>query len=392
MPPSLIVINQTVNPAFDGWLVDLAAAIGPIELWTGNAPAGGLPGVHVRPARAYDRTSSRTRLITWLTFTVTVLLRLLLDRSRVPLFIVTNPPLVLLLAWPICRLQRRRYALLEWDIYPNILAPMGLASPAHPVYRLWRWLHRQALRRASLVVTLGAQMAQRLRELAAPATLAVHVVPNWVDVGWLRPQPADENPFVQRHGLADKLVVLYAGNIGATHPLETLVATAWLLVDDPDVRLVVVGDGAKRALVEQAIQAGCTSLHLLPPQPEELLPSTLASAQVGFVGMAAGYEQLLLPSRAMAMMAAGAAILGVSRLPNDLEDLIRRYGCGANFAPDAPAAIAGWLHDLAADRPRLAAMRAAARQAAVDHYSAQACAPRLTELVRGSLIYLGQRH
>ena len=385
----MIVINQTVNPAFDGWLVELAAAAGPIELWCGNAPAEPLPGVTVRRAPAYDRTSSRTRLVTWLAFTMTVLLRLLWDRGRAPLFIVTNPPMVLLAAWFICRLQRRRYGLLEWDIYPDILAPMGLARPSSLVYRLWHWLHAHALRHASLVVTLGEQMAQRLRAIAAPAGLTVDVVPNWVDTDWLQPQPAQENPFVQSHDLSDKLVVLHAGNIGATHPIEALVATAWLLVDDPGVRLLVIGDGAKRPLIEQAIQAGCRSLQLLPPQPEELLPFSLAGAHVGVVGLADGYEGLSLPSRTMALMASGVAILGISRLPNDLEELILCYGCGANFAPDAPAAIAEWIRTLAADRPRLEALRQAARQAAVSHYSVAVCANRLTELVRGSLIRPG---
>jgi hypothetical protein len=112
----------------------------------------------------------------------------------------------------------------------------------------------------------------------------------------------------------------------------------------------------------------------------------LASAQVGIVTLGDGYEGLSMPSKTYDLMSAGAAILGISKPPNDLAMTIERHRCGVNFSPDSVAAIAGWLREMAANADGLDRLRRASRQAAVEHYSEAAIPLRLTELVRERLL------
>ena len=287
---------------------------------------------------------------------------------------VSNPPFLPLLAWLLGKAQQRPYALLEWDIYPNILAPMGLAGPGHPLYRLWAAAHKRALRRAELVVTIGEQMAATLRRLAEDPDLPVAVIPNWVDTVWIRPQPRGENPFAREQGFTDQLVVMYSGNLGATHAIETIVAAAEALRDRADIQFVIIGEGSKRPLVEAALAAGrLPTTRLLPYQPADRLPYSLASADVGIVTLAAGYEELSVPSKTYNLLAAGNALLGISQAPNDLASTIQAQGCGANFAPDDAAGMAAWLKQLAADRATLRQYQVAARQAAEQCFSRTRC-------------------
>ncbi len=385
--PRLIVLNQSVGPAFLDWLASLAAANGPIELWSGNAPDTVGAGVTVRRFAAYDNSSAGRRLVTWSRFTLQAARRLLRTGDQTPLFVVTNPPLMPLAARWLRRLQGRRYGLLEWDIYPQILAPMGLAGPNHLLYRLWRRSHAGALRNADLVVTLGDHMAAVLQEMAGETPLPLVIAPNWVDTDWLKPRPRAENPFVQEQGLLDKLVVLYSGNLGATHAIETILATARLLADKPRVCFLVIGEGSKRGLVEAAINRGETpTLRLLPLQPADRLPQTLSSGHVGIVTLGAGYEGLSMPSKTYALMAAGNAILGISRPPNDLSETIARHDCGANFHPDQPEAIAAWIHSLLADPATLVRLQNQARAAALASYSSVHCTTQLNAAVSGALL------
>lgn len=300
---------------------------------------------------------------------------------------VTNP-FAPLLAGLLRRWQQRPFALLEWDIYPQILAPMGLAGPRHPLYRLWFQAHAHALRRASLVITLGEEMAGVLRAMVGDAPLPLAVIPNWTDTEWLRPLPRPENPFFQAQGWpAEDLLVLYSGNLGATHAIETILAVAERLRARPGIRFVLIGEGSKRALVEAAIATGrLPNLHLLPYQPLDQLPYTLPAADVGIVTLGDGYEGLSMPSKTYDLLAAGNAILGISRAPNDLAATLASHRLGANFAPDDPAGIAAWLETLAGDRAQLAAMQQAARQAAEQQYSAAICPARLTAAVRQHLL------
>lgn len=385
--PNLIVVNQTVNPAFNGWLRRLAQTCGPIELWSGYAPGEIGPDVTVRSAAVYHRSSVMSRLRTWSAFAMLVTWQLLRRGDRTPLFVVTNPPLMPLMAWLLHKIQRRPYGILEWDIYPQVLAPLGLARPGHPLYDLWHNLHGRALRAASVIVTIGEQMAARLRETAADPELLVTVIPNWIDTEWIKPCPPDANPFVRKHGLQEKLVILYSGNLGTTHAVETIVDVAQQLRDEKHIRFLIIGEGSKRPLVETAIRNGrLPNTDLLPRQPASALPFTLTSAQFAFVTLGRGYEGLSMPSKTYALLAAGNALVGISEPPNDLASTIARHDCGANFPPDSPVAIARWLKVVAADRAYLGRMRSAARQAAVQHFSAENCEVRLTTAVSQKLL------
>ena len=303
------------------------------------------------------------------------------------MLVVTNPPFMPLAAWLLCKVQGRRFGLLEWDIYPQILAATGLVGPGHILYRLWRSWHGRALRAADLVVTIGEGMAAVLREMSGDPSLEVTVLPNWVNTERIHPLEREKNAFAQAQGLQDKTVVIYSGNLGAAHAIETIVQVAEELGDASDVAFLVIGEGAKRFLVEEAVKAGrVPNLCLLRKQPTSLFRQALASAQIGIVTLADGYEGLSMPSKTYDLMAAGAVILGISKPPNDLEATIERHGCGKNFSPDSAAAIAAWIQGMASDTERLERLRKVSRQAAVRYYSTDSVTGSLTGMVRSRLL------
>jgi glycosyltransferase involved in cell wall biosynthesis len=380
-------VNQTLNLAFMEWLEVLARGNGPVELISGNAPTEFAPAVIVRRGPAYDRSSLRSRLWTWVHFACVATWWLLQSERDIPLFVVTNPPLMPLAAWLLHKLQGRRFGLLEWDIYPQILEVMGHVGPGHIVYRLWKSWHARALRDADLVVTLGEQMAARLREMSGDPALDIVVMPTWVDTDMIRPLGQEDNAFAQEQEFCGELVVLYSGNLGATHAVEAIVQVAEALADSDQVLFLIVGEGAKRSIVEAAIEAGrVPNLRLLDRQPASVFPQVLASAQIGIVSQAEGHEGLSMPSKTYDLMAAGTAILGISKPPNDLGAAIERHGCGANFAPESTAAMAAWVRAMAADAEGLERLRRASRQAAVRHYSTASIAGSLGETVRSRLL------
>ena len=387
MQPSLVVVNQTVNPAFNAWLEAFAQANGPVELLSGNAPATLAPGVAVRRCPAYDRSSVGARLRTWVGFTLAATWHLLRSKRTVPLFVVTNPPLMPLAAWLLHKVQGRRFGLLEWDIYPQVLDATGLVGPGHILYRAWRAWHARALRAADLVVTIGVHMASILLDMSGDPTLDIAVIPIWVDTGVIRPLLQEDNAFAQAQGLQDELVVLYSGNLGATHAIESIVRVAEELADTAGIRFLVIGEGAKRAVVEEAIDAGrVPNLRLLRRQSDSLFPQVLAGAQIGIVTLADGHEGLSMPSKTYDLMAAGTAILGLSSPPNDLATTIERHGCGVNFTPESTGAIAAWLRTMAADADRLERLRQLSREAAVQYYDATSVSSKLAETVRERLV------
>jgi glycosyltransferase involved in cell wall biosynthesis len=77
----------------------------------------------------------------------------------------------------------------------------------------------------------------------------VRVIPNFVDTEWIQPGSRD-NGYRREHGLTGKFVVMYAGNVGLSQPLDLVLDAARAFVDQPDVVFVINGQGAGRAGLE----------------------------------------------------------------------------------------------------------------------------------------------
>lgn len=381
--PRLIVISQVVSDGFVRWLRDYSSTCGPVELYTGTAcdPAGA--SIRVRSLPRYDRSSKGSRLSAWLLFTLAASWHLLFAPRGVPVLAITNPPLLPLLLVVFHLMFGRKFAIIEYDIYPQVMVAMGLIRPNGVIYAVWRRWHRWALVRAEVVIAISDVMADELRTMAGSRAVNLVTIPTWTDTTRIQPVPRDQNPFTASLGLKDELSVIYSGNLGETHAIETIVEVAERLRSRPDIRFVIVGEGAKRRLVEDAIASGQTpNITLLPPQSADVFPKWLASADLAFVTLAAGYERLSLPSKTYDMMAAGCAIIGVSPASSGLARVLADHDCGRNFSPVQSSDISAWLTELVTDRAALDTMSANSRKAAVEHFSAAQCEPEMTCVVR----------
>ena len=82
---------------------------------------------------------------------------------------------------------------------------------------------------------------------------------------------------------------MHSGNVGHAQNLDSLVRAATFLRDLDDLRILIVGFGARHAeLVALAKLLEVEAVQFLPYQPREALPQSLSSADVHVVGLAAG--------------------------------------------------------------------------------------------------------
>jgi len=141
----------------------------------------------------------------------------------------------------------------------------------------------------------------------------VRVIPNWADGDGIRPIPPETNAFRREHGLEGKRVVLYSGNMGRAHELDTVLAAARQLRDRSELVFLFIGDGARRAQVEAAARE-LPSIRLLPYQPRARLAESLSSGDVHLITQDAGTVGLIEPSKLYGVMAAGrpAVFIGPS--------------------------------------------------------------------------------
>ncbi len=294
---------------------------------------------------SYNRKSAIKRILTWLWGTVQILFFVWTKHSGARLLIVSNPPF----SFFTTLFFRNRYSLLVYDIYPDALYQMGILSRGSVLVRIWENLNRRIFAKASHIYTLTPGMKQRLSEFVSGEK--IEVVPVWSDNTFLKPVAKNLNPFVAEQGLKDKFVIIYSGNLGKTHPVESIVDLALLFRDNPAFFFLIIGEGNKKEQIAQRIAScGLTNCRLLPYQPAEVLPFTLSSGDLAIITLDEKASHLSIPSKTYNFLSVGAPLLGIAAPESELAKLIERYSVGQCFRASELAEMQQYILQLSENK------------------------------------------
>jgi colanic acid biosynthesis glycosyl transferase WcaI len=294
--------------------------------------------------------------------------------GKADVILCVAPPIsVAVSGWLVSRLRRTPFIFNVQDIWPDGLIEMGRLRNRAAI-AVFRWLERFSYRAADRVSVVSEGMGRALLERGVPGT-KLAVIPNWVDL--------DSFPGVDRGqslaaelGLADKFVVLFAGNLGYAACLETIVGAAERLADQPHIAFLLVGEGSARAEAERRVaEAHLSNVTFLTTQPKERLAQVYASADVGLVTLRKGMGRVSVPSKGYAIMAAGRPILAAVPSDSEICRLVEAAGCGLAIDPEDPPALASAILDLSAKPEELRRWG----EHALRHVAANFDRPRLTQ-------------
>jgi glycosyltransferase involved in cell wall biosynthesis len=352
---------------------DLASSVGPCLTFSSVDEERVIANLTLRAGVPYRRDSDAARVVSWLRYFLQAAWVAARLRGSPLLFIVAQPPFLALLGYVLNRLRGWSYVIWVDDVFPDGLIRLGRLSPNGFPARLWRRFNRLTYSRAARVFTLGDCMASTIGPYldANPAgRRALTVVSTWVDAERFHPIPKAENPFAREHGEVDKFTVLYSGNLGESHDLSVVLDAAASPDLPSDVSFLIISNSPRaHEIAAQATTRGLKNVHLLPLQPAGVLPYSLATADVALVALRHGIEGISMPSKTYYNMAAGAAVLGISRSPSDLAGLLHDCHCGINIEPGDSAGFLNALLRFYHDRVYLQRCRESARAAANGRFS-----------------------
>jgi glycosyltransferase involved in cell wall biosynthesis len=208
-------------------------------------------------------------------------------------------------------------------------------------------------------------MRRRLEESKGADPSRVSVIHNWADPLMFTEAPR-ENPFLEEHQLADRFVVLHAGNIGLSQNLDIVLGAAKQLRDLPHVLFLFVGDGTSRAALAHAVEARglAPMVRFLPYQRREEMRWSYAAADVCLISLRAGLSGVIVPSKLYSILAAGKPFVAAIDGDSSVARIACEHTCGRVVRPDDATGLADAIRDLAGSRQELAAMGRRARRAA----------------------------
>jgi len=315
----------------------------------------------------YDNKQSfRRRIVAFLRFAMLATIEALRSHDADVVF-ATSTPLTVGIPGTVARYLRRVPFVFEVrDIWPESAVAVGaLRNPM--LVGTARLAERLFYRAAERVVVISHRMAERLRPRLGREAWKLRVIPLGTDVT-LFGRAVPDAAWRRRHGLTGKFVAVYAGAHGWVNALEQVLEVADRLRDEPNVRIVLIGDGVlKSRLRAQARRRGLENVLFLDPMPKVHLAGVLKSCNLGLMTL----ENLPVfdtacPNKFMDYLAAGLPVL--VNVESEAAAVCRREGCGVVVPPGDPEAMAEAVRRLAADPARAAEMGRRAREVAVRRF------------------------
>lgn len=300
--------------------------------------------VKVERIIAYNKTSVIKRISTWIIAFIQIFFLLCYKYRKYEVVYVTNPPISYLASLVL----KRPFSIVIYDTYPDALRNIGIRQ-GHWLYELWSKWNCKLFNKAKCVFTLSEGMAQQISNYVDRSR--IKVVPLWPASDSFAPIKKKDNPFVLKHSLEDKFVVLYSGNMGYTHNVDTLVEVAEILCDKENIHFLFIGDGKKKQDIISSVEdKRLVNCSFLDWQPFDVLPYSLASADLGVVTLNDETALTSVPSKTFNLLAVGAPLLCIAPENSEIARIVSKYYNGLVCPATNPMKIAEFVLQMASDK------------------------------------------
>jgi glycosyltransferase involved in cell wall biosynthesis len=210
----------------------------------------------------------------------------------------------------------------------------------------------------------------------------VDVVYNWVDIDQIHPMKKP-NGFASRHGLNHHFVVSYAGTMGWAQDMSTIVESAALLKDDPQILFLLVGDGVeKKSAMQRGRQLGLKNILWLPIQPWSVYPEILGASNASMINLHPSLRTPVVPSKLISIMAAARPVIASLPRESDARLIISEAKSGIVIDAGDVQGLAGAIRKMASDPGMVETFGRQGRAYVEAHFSRTICTRNIEKVLR----------
>jgi len=279
---------------------------------------------------ASDRNSFFKKLSFYLSFMVSSSI-CGLKCLRADLIIATSPPpTVGVSGYLISKMRKTRLLLDIRDIWPDSIAEVGSLSKTSLFYYALKKIERFLYSKADIISVAVQGLEKRVKERTS--TTVCHL-PNTVNMDSFKTKHSAETT-KKNLGVAEKFVVLYAGNHGLAQGLEFVMQSAFELKRFKDILFLFVGEGVKKAeLMTQTDRLGLTNIIFLGKRSHKEMPDVISVSDVCLVPLKKSDLFLnALPSKMFEYMALKKPV--IVSIKGEAEELLKDANAGISIKPE----------------------------------------------------------
>ena len=252
-------------------------------------------------------------------------------------------------AYAVGTLKRRPWVFELRDMWPESIKAVGAMQDSAAI----RWLEKLEMflyRKAARIVSVTQSFKRTLQARGIEGG-KIDVVTNGVDVSRFSPRPKDAS-LTRKLGFDGCFVAGYIGTHGMAHALDTLLDAAERLQALPegrDIRLLLLGDGARKAVLQaEAQRRGLRNVVFVDTVSKDEVARYWSLLDVSIIHLRrTALFTTVIPSKLFECMGMGIPVLhGVA---GESADIVRDAGAGEVFEPENVDQLVDGLLRLKAD-------------------------------------------
>ena len=285
-------------------------------------------GIHINriPSLALGKEAKWRRAVNFASFLFICSLRLLLLPRFDVVVALTSPPLISFLGSMFVRLKGGKFFFWVMDLNPDEAIAAGWLKEDSLVARFLGWFLRSSLLHAERIIALDHFMKKRIVAKGVPED-RVTVLPPWAQDDWVAFDAEGREAFRREHDLANKFVVMYAGNHSPCHPLDTLVEAARRLAGKKEIAFCFVGGGSEQKKVREfAALHKLENIRCLPYQPFDRLAASLSAADLHVVVMGNEFVGIVHPCKLYNILTIGSPFLYIGPKESHITEIAAQSG------------------------------------------------------------------
>ena len=276
-----------------------------------------------------ESKNTMQRLVRYFLCSVSQFFKALFTRKFDIVLLGSTPPFQGAIGAALKIIRNKRFVYGIQDIFPDSLVSTGITKKGSLIWKIGRIIENFTYKYADKIIVISEDFKKNIMAKGVPENKIV-VVYNWVDQNAVVDIPRDKNKLFDKYQLdRSKFYIEYSGNIGLTQNMDMLLEVMKeLKTTHPDIGLVLVGEGAYKAQVEEIVERdNLTNVTMIPFQPYEDISYVFSLGDAGLVISKPGVGANSVPSKTWSIMSASRPVLA-NFDENELKDILAGNECG----------------------------------------------------------------
>lgn len=276
-----------------------------------------------------ESKNTMQRLVRYFLCSVSQFFKALFTRKFDIVLLGSTPPFQGAIGAALKIIRNKKFVYGIQDIFPDSLVSTGITKKGSLIWKIGRIIENFTYKYADKIIVISEDFKKNIMAKGVPEDKIV-VVYNWVDQNAVVDIPRDKNKLFDKYQLdRSKFYIEYSGNIGLTQNMDMLLEVMKeLKTTHPDIGLVLVGEGAYKAQVEEIVKRdNLTNVTMISFQPYEDISYVFSLGDAGLVISKPGVGANSVPSKTWSIMSASRPVLA-NFDENELKDILAGNECG----------------------------------------------------------------